>query len=981
MQYKYDKRIIIINKTNSGYGDSMNQGIEFVSGQYIGIVESDDFADIHMFEGLYKYTKNNSIDMVRSNYYFYWREKKIRGHRFRVINKLYNKIFNPILNPKIFYILPSIWAGIYKKELIIKNNIKFLSTPGASFQDISFFFKTLFKSRKVFFTNKKFLYYRVSNSYSSIRDKSLIKAIYVHKEFDSIENFIKKDLKEYKIIEKYFNTVKILNYLWNLRRVKNKKEYIKYLYKDTYIILQNNIYDLNRLRRFEKKFFFYLRDYGEKAALDFLLYRKNYKKPNPKISIIIPIYNSEKFIEECLKSILAQTFKDFEIICVNDGSTDNTLNILKIFERKDKRINIINQNNTGAGIARNVGMKKSKGEYLIFLDSDDVCEKTMLENLYNKIKEKNVEVVICNSITFKTQNKRKKFSRRKNYLIKKRIKNKNLPFSSFDIKRDFFNLFIWWPWDKLYKKKYIKNLGIEFQNLRSTNDLFFVASAVIAAKKIFFLDKILIYHRAGIKSSISNTREKSWDNFYYALKELQNFIKKKGLYKRFKRDFINYVASFSLWHLETMNGKSFCFLYEKLKNEWYNEFELTKQGQKYFYNKKVYRKIKNILQSDFKISENIKNNKYLKSKKQFCFPKISIIIPVFNSEKYLNDSLNSIINQTLKDIEIICINDGSYDNSLKILNDFKLLDNRIIVINQKNKGINFARNLGLKIAKGEFILFFENDALLKSEALEQFYKISKNNSLDILYFNVKLIFENNSTEKNNYPFNLFYSVDNSTIINNYKNLFLKFIEKNKFIMSPCFQFIKHSFLLNNKINFSEDIFFDDYLFNFKLLNSFNVASEINQTFYFKKIHKNFINENENLIEKLHDYIINIRLLLIESLKYEKEFVVQNSLELFLNNLEEIIFLIFEKININEFFLLNQWEQKDKILLLSILQNKNKNLYFIYEMFKKINRPFYIYFLFNRFEKKICYKISYKLDEIKNILLIEKKFDTIKNDIK
>ena len=465
------------------------------------------------------------------------------------------------------------------------------------------------------------------------------------------------------------------------------------------------------------------------------------------------------------------------------------------------------------------------------------------------------------------------------------------------------------------------------------------------------------------------------------MKELQNFIKKKGLYKRFKRDFINYVASFSLWHLETMNGKSFCFLYEKLKNEWYNEFELTKQGQKYFYNKKVYRKIKNILQSDFKISENIKNNKYLKSKKQFCFPKISIIIPVFNSEKYLNDSLNSIINQTLKDIEIICINDGSYDNSLKILNNFKLLDNRIIVINQKNKGINFARNLGLKIAKGEFILFFENDALLKSEALEQFYKISKNNSLDILYFNVKLIFENNSTEKNNYPFNLFYSVDNSTIINNYKNLFLKFIEKNKFIMSPCFQFIKHSFLLNNKINFSEDIFFDDYLFNFKLLNSFNVSSEINQTFYFKKIHKNFINENENLIEKLHDYIINIRLLLIESLKYEKEFVVQNSLELFLNNLEEIIFLIFKKININEFFLLNQWEQKDKILLLSILQNKNKNLYFIYEMFKKINRPFYIYFLFNRFEKKICYKISYKLDEIKNILLIEKKFDTIKNDIK
>ena len=840
----------------------------------------------------------------------------------------------------------------------------------------------MFKARKVFFSKKRFLYYRVSNSNSSIKNNSFIKTLYVHKEFDSIENFIKKDISIFKKLEKYFNTVKILNYLWNLRRVKNKKKYMKYFYRDTYKILQNNIYYHNRLTNFEKKFFSYLKNQGEQVAFDYYIYRKIKKKSNPKISIIIPVYNSEKVIEECLNSLLVQTFKDFEIICVNDGSTDNTLNKIKNIEKKDKRINIINQNNTGAGIARNEGMKKSKGEYLIFLDSDDIFEKTMLENLYNKIIEKDVDIVICNSITFKTQNKRKIFSKRKNYLISnKRIKNKNNPFSSFNIKKDFFNLFIWWPWDKLYKKKYIKNLGIEFQNLRSTNDLYFVASSVIASEKILFLDKILIYHRTGVKSSISNSKEKSWDNFYYALKELKHFLIKKGLYKRFKRDFINYVASFSLWHLETMKGKSFCFLYEKLKNEWYNEFELTKQKKKYFYSKKIYKKIKNILQSDFKIRENINKNKYLKFKKRLCFPKISIIITVFNSEKYLNESLNSIKNQTLKDIEIICINDGSYDNSLKILNNFKLLDNRIIIINQKNKGINSARNSGLKIAKGEFILFFENDAQLKSDALEEFYKISKNNSLDILYFNVNLIFEKNSTEKNKYPFNLYYSVENSIIINNNKNLFLKLAETNKYIMSPCFQFIKHSLLLKNKIDFFEEIFYDDYLFNFKLLNSFNISAETNQIFYFKKIQKNFINKNESLIKKLHDYIINIRLLLVESLKYEKEINFQNFLELFTNNLEIIIFLIFKNININEFFLLNQWEQKDKILLLSILENKNKTLYFVYEMFKKNNKSFYIKFLFNRFKKKFCYKISNKLEEIKNILLFEKKFNIIKKSKK
>ena len=92
-----------------------------------------------------------------------------------------------------------------------------------------------------------------------------------------------------------------------------------------------------------------------------------------------------------------------------------------------------------------------------------------------------------------------------------------------------------------------------------------------------YVDKIFINHRVNIKTSIENSREKSWDNFYYALKELKNFIKTKGLYKRFKQDFINYVALFSIWHLETLKDKSFCFLYNKIRNEWWNEFGVSKR--------------------------------------------------------------------------------------------------------------------------------------------------------------------------------------------------------------------------------------------------------------------------------------------------------------------------------------------------------------------------------------------------------------------
>ena len=132
-------------------------------------------------------------------------------------------------------------------------------------------------------------------------------------------------------------------------------------------------------------------------------------------------------------------------------------------------------------------MKKSKGEYLIFLDSDDIFKKTMLEELYIKIKENDSDVVICNSQNFEKKKWWKKFYE-KNYLINDNI-IKQKTFSSLDIEKDFFNLFIWWPWDKLFKRKYIENLGIEYQNLKSSEDLFFVAASVIAAKKISYLDK------------------------------------------------------------------------------------------------------------------------------------------------------------------------------------------------------------------------------------------------------------------------------------------------------------------------------------------------------------------------------------------------------------------------------------------------------------------------------------------------------------
>ena len=114
----------------------------------------------------------------------------------------------------------------------------------------------------------------------------------------------------------------------------------------------------------------------------------------PKISIVIPIYNSEKYLGACLASVLSQTFKNFEIICVNDGSTDTSADILEAFRRQDARINVYTQSNQGLSMARNNGVKKSNGEYVYFLDSDDTLHPQALEILYYLITKNDADLAV-----------------------------------------------------------------------------------------------------------------------------------------------------------------------------------------------------------------------------------------------------------------------------------------------------------------------------------------------------------------------------------------------------------------------------------------------------------------------------------------------------------------------------------------------------------------------------------------------------------
>lgn len=237
-----DKRIVIIDKPNSGYGDSMNQGLSIAKGEYIGIVESDDFADATMFEKLYNLTNNGSVDIVRSNYYRYW-DTKGDAESFEVEIRQYEKVITLSDEPSLLLISPAIWSAIYRKAFLIKNDIRFLPTPGASYQDTSFFIKTLCKAQKIVYTKDKFLHYRQDNASSSVKQCSLQKAKYVHTELQECDKFVKKEKKRFEEIKSFYNTKKLKTFLWNLYRVDDKKGYLELMRNDSLEILMGEIFE------------------------------------------------------------------------------------------------------------------------------------------------------------------------------------------------------------------------------------------------------------------------------------------------------------------------------------------------------------------------------------------------------------------------------------------------------------------------------------------------------------------------------------------------------------------------------------------------------------------------------------------------------------------------------------------------------------------------------------------------------------------
>ncbi|WP_049946208.1 CDP-glycerol glycerophosphotransferase family protein [Butyrivibrio sp. WCD2001] len=357
-------------------------------------------------------------------------------------------------------------------------------------------------------------------------------------------------------------------------------------------------FDKEKVRAFRKRFmescdgnatYKVIREF---FGTDISKYRKSSGKT--EVTVVVPSYNTDDFIDQCLDSITNQTFKDIEVIVVDDGSTDSTVKKINKHIKKDKRIRLIEQEHSNAGEARNKGLREAKGKYIVFWDADDFFEPQAIENLYDRAEAKAADIVICWHCKYDTDTGVKLY-KHGNIFPEKEVFNRH------DIPKDIMVVTTNVPWNRMYRVDFVRENGIEFQSIEKANDAFFTMSCMALADRICILKEYLVNWRKG-QGSTTTDPQKSPTCVFDAFEKTKDFLVEKGIYEDIKQSFINKALGSYIHTVTSRTGKdnieNFRYSYNYFKDKAFQKLEAPDDMEGYIYKPERYELYKSIMSGD-----------------------------------------------------------------------------------------------------------------------------------------------------------------------------------------------------------------------------------------------------------------------------------------------------------------------------------------------------------------------------------------------
>ena len=570
--------------------------------------------------------------------------------------------------------------------------------------------------------------------------------------------------------------------------------------------------------------------------------------PFPAVSVIIPLYNAEKYIGECLDSLFVQTFQDFELIIVDDCSTDSSCKIVESYmPRFNGRLKLYHtEKNFGSGaIARNVGLSHAVGEYVFNMDNDDMITKTALEEMYTFAKEYDADVVYCEK--YYEANDRGKNIRIKVWQTGDLVDKPTL--ETEDLRKRVQSIIDdrYWvvPWSKMVRRKFVVDNEIFFPPLNISDDNIWNQGLVFYSKTFLRVPNTVYIYRL-TPSSIMRVKKspevllKFWLRpVLLGLKALDNLMSKHEFFKTNPDCRYAILKKFVNVRFKGISGSisrlSEDVVYKILQDEFGKNFgeydvlisalctNICDQNNTLRENTKKIQTADDTAQKDKELiaaqAEEIKQLKakmksmpYLSASHLTC-PEISVIIPMYNVEKYVGDCLDSLLAQTFQDFEVIVVDDCSTDGSVSIVESYATrFKGRLQIFKLKEKSVggggSLPRNKGIELSTGKYVFCLDADDAITATAFDELHKIAEEFEADVVhcekFYRVPDKIWNNKKERRKLkPDNHFtpgrLNVTSPTLLSDSIAKRVEMFSEKKLIWNFWAQLIRRDFIIENEI--------------------------------------------------------------------------------------------------------------------------------------------------------------------------------------
>lgn len=587
----------------------------------------------------------------------------------------------------------------------------------------------------------------------------------------------------------------------------------------------------------------------------------------PKVSIVIPVYNVEKYLRECLDSAINQTLEEIEIICVNDGSTDSSLEILREYEARDPRVHVIDKPNAGFGHTMNMGLNAATGEYVAFLESDDSMNKNAYKRLVEIADSHGLDIVKGDYFNLEGIGDNRRLEPVEITKVKERygkiFRPLDEPWSFYVPMMNVLGLFR----RSMLEENHIRHnetpgashqdMGFWFQTLAVANTMMFVN------------EPFYEYRQDNMNASMKSDKTTFCILNEYAF--IRNFLeahpslKDQALPIFFHRKFGSSMFSYSraelslrlpflrqLAHEYEQDIDEGVFTFERFNENDTKKLKALIEDPDLFYIeslgvadtgaiKRLTEEIATTrlqlqhLQADQANKDLLPEASETNNNAEEALD-LSIIIPVYNAADYLKECIQSILDQSMENYEIICIDDGSTDNSPLLLTELTATYPQIKVLLQKNRGQGAARNVGINLARGRYIHFVDSDDKLAKEGYSEIFNRAMEADLDALFFDGATFYDSEELAEQFKSFKTTYTraLSHEECVSGIE-MFKQFKRENTYRVSPCLALFKRSFLNENGLRFPEGVIYEDNAFMLKALCTAQRVAHINDPLYLRRI--------------------------------------------------------------------------------------------------------------------------------------------------